>query len=256
MDRAEDGRLRFFSELSEHQISADEFFNVVLLDSLARNFGLQNVLISYFDPQGNFLSWTHRNGVLADCEEHPYRRCQPADVVRQTLYREAVQDKLTYNNVTPRLYHSTKLIPPEDYEQSSYVRFLEENFGARYSVTMAFGINAYIQVAFFKSREEGDFTPEELSQLEQIYVYIANDYKNFKKYEQAKIISNIQSEIILSGEKAYLVTDDFMHIMSCNHAAKVCLDDILGGAADGLDGSRLRQLAKTARPCPRAPASP
>lgn len=29
-----------------------------------------------------------------------------------------------------------------------------------------------------------------------------------------------------------------MHIMSCNHAAKVCLDDILGGAADGLDGSR------------------
>ena len=151
---------------------------MVLLDSLARNFGLQNVLISYFDPQGNFLSWTHRNGVLADCEEHPYRRCQPADVVRQTLYREAVQDKLTYNNVTPRLYHSTKLIPPEDYEQSSYVRFLEENFGARYSVTMAFGINAYIQVAFFKSREEGDFTPEELSQLEQIYVYIANDSRN------------------------------------------------------------------------------
>ena len=191
MDRAEDGRLRFFSELSEHQISADEFFNVVLLDSLARNFGLQNVLISYFDPQGNFLSWTHRNGVLADCEEHPYRRCQPADVVRQTLYREAVQDKLTYNNVTPRLYHSTKLIPPEDYEQSSYVRFLEENFGARYSVTMAFGINAYIQVAFFKSREEGDFTPEELSQLEQIYVYIANDYKNFKKYEQAYLLCNI-----------------------------------------------------------------
>ena len=25
---------------------------------------------------------------------------------------------------------------------------------------------------------------------------------------------------------------------ACNHAAKVCLDDILGGAADGLDGSR------------------
>lgn len=64
MDREEDGRLRFFSELSEHQISADEFFNVVLLDSLARNFGLQNVLISYFDPQGRFLSWTHRNGAF------------------------------------------------------------------------------------------------------------------------------------------------------------------------------------------------
>lgn len=56
MNRAQDGGLRFFSELSEHQISADEFFNVVLLDSLARNFGLKNVLISYFDPQGRFLS--------------------------------------------------------------------------------------------------------------------------------------------------------------------------------------------------------
>ena len=26
--------------------------------------------------------------------------------------------------------------------------------------------------------------------------------------------------------------------MSCNHAARVCLEDILGGAADGLDGTR------------------
>ena len=176
--------------------------------------------------------------MLADHEGHPYRSCQPDDVVRQTLYREAVRDNLTYYNVTPRLYHATRLIPPEDYAQSSYVQFIQEQFGAYYSVTMAFGINAYIQVAFFKSRAEGDFSPEELSQLEQIYVYIANDYKNFKKYEQARIIANIQSEIILSGEKAYLVTDDFMHIMSCNHAAKSCLDDILGGAAEGLDGSR------------------
>lgn len=238
MNCAQDGGLRFFSELSEHQISADEFFNVVLLDSLDRNFGLKNVLISYFDPQGRFLSWTHRNGVLADYEEHPYRSCQSDDVVRQTLYREAVRDNLTYYNVTPRLYHATRLIPPEDYAQSSYVQFIQKQFGAYYSVTMAFGINAYIQVAFFKSCTEGDFTPEELLQLEQIYVYIANDYKNFKKYEQARIIANIQSEIILSGEKAYLVTDDFMHIMSCNHAAKVCLDDILGGTAEGLDGSR------------------
>lgn len=155
MNRAQDGGLRFFSELSEHQISADEFFNVVLLDSLARNFGLKNVLISYFDPQGRFLSWTHRNGVLADHEGHPYRSCLPEDVVRQTLYREAVQDNLTYYNVTPRLYHSTRLIPPQDYARSRYVQFIQEQFGAYYSVTMAFGINAYIQVAFFKSCAEG-----------------------------------------------------------------------------------------------------
>ena len=45
MNRAQDGGLRFFSELSEHQISADEFFNVVLLDSLARNFWLMSRLL-------------------------------------------------------------------------------------------------------------------------------------------------------------------------------------------------------------------
>ncbi|MBM6900539.1 helix-turn-helix transcriptional regulator [Gemmiger formicilis] len=232
-----DNRMNFFSELSEHQISADEFFNVVLLDSLARNFGLQNVLISYFDTQGNFLSWTHRAGVLADGPEHPYRRVMAQDTVRQVLYREAVRDHLTYNNMTPRLYRSTDLIPADGYDADPYVRFLEEQFRACYSVTMAFGINAYIQVAFFKSRAEGDFTPEEMAELGKIYVYIANDYKNFKKYEQAKIVANIQSEIILSGEKAYLVTDDFHHVMSCNEAARSCLRDILGQeAVNGLKG--------------------
>lgn len=232
-----DNRMNFFSELSEHQISADEFFNVVLLDSLARNFGLQNVLISYFDTQGNFLSWTHRAGVLADGPDHPYRRVQAEDTVRRVLYQDAVRDHLTYNNVTPRLYRSTDLIPADGYGQSPYVRFLEEQFHAYYSVTMAFGINAYIQVAFFKSREEGDFTPEELAELDKLYVYIANDYKNFKKYEQAKIVANIQSEIILSGEKAYLVTDDFHHIMSCNETARGYLRDILGDdAVNGLKG--------------------
>ena len=89
-----------------------------------------------------------------------------------------------------------------------------------YSVTLAFGINAYIQAAFFKSREDGDFTEQEIEELKEIYVYVANSYKNFKKYEQAKIIANIQSEIIASGEKAFLVTDDFTHVMSYNKTAQ------------------------------------
>ena len=70
-----------------------------------------------------------------------------------------------------------------------------------------------------------------MEDLKEIYVYVANSYKNFKKYEQAKIISNIQSEIISSGAKAYLVTDDFMHIMSYNQTAQEYLRDILGPAA-------------------------
>ncbi len=222
------GQMKFFTEMSERQITAREFFSNVLLDSIDRNFGLKNVLISYFDTQGKFLSWINKSGIEVDCEEHPYRELVMNDVIRHTIYQDAVRDNLTYFNVTPRLYKSTDIINPIDYKTSAYVRFLEENFNAHYSVTMAFGINAYIQVSFFKCQHEGDFTSEEIEELNKIYIYLANSYKNFKKHEQAKIVSNIQSEIISTGEKAYLVTDDFMHIMSYNKTAETYLKEILG----------------------------
>ena len=223
-------QMNFFSEMSEYQITAREFFSTVLLDSLYRNFGFNDILISYFDTHGNFLSWTNRSGALIDYEGHPYRRFMENDVVRYRIYIEAVRDHLTYFNVEPRLYKATDVIGEKDYENSPYVRFLEENFRKHYSVTLAFGINAYIQAAFFKSREDGDFTEQEIEELKEIYVYVANSYKNFKKYEQAKIIANIQSEIIASGEKAFLVTDDFTHVMSYNKTAQQYLADILGEA--------------------------
>lgn len=49
-------QMNFFSEMSEYQITAREFFSTVLLDSLYRNFGFNDILISYFDTHGNFLS--------------------------------------------------------------------------------------------------------------------------------------------------------------------------------------------------------
>lgn len=223
------GQANFFSEISEHQISAREFFSTVLLDYLDKNFGWGRVLISYYDTQGEFLSWTNWEGILIDCEEHPYRKFAANDVVKNVVYQEAVRDQLTYFNVSPRLYKSTDIITQVDYEHSAYVRFIEENFQEHYSVTMAFGINAYIQVTFFKKQEQGDFSAQEIVELNEIYVYLATAYRNFKKYEQAKIVQKIQSEIIASGEKAYLVTDDFMHIMNYSKTALLYLKDILGG---------------------------
>ena len=218
----------FLYEMSEYQISAHEFFSRVLLDSLERNFGLKNVLISYFDTDGKFLSWTSPEIIMTDNENHPYRKFIENDVVRNKVYLDAVRDNLTYFDVSPRLYKSTDIISKMDYEHSSYVRFLKENFNAHYSITLAFGINAYIQVLFFKSQEQGDFTDSEIDELNRIYVYIGNAYKNFKKHEQAKIVMKIQNKIITSGEKAYLVTDDFMHVMSYNSVALGYLEDILG----------------------------
>ncbi|WP_318368623.1 helix-turn-helix transcriptional regulator [Enterobacter sp.] len=222
------GQINFFSEMSERQISAREFFSSVLLDSIERNFGFNKILISYFDTQGKFLSWVNWDGINIDNKDHPYRKFFANDVIRHVIHHEAVVDRLTYFNVTPRLYKSTSIINNVDYDHSCYVRFLEENFQQHYSVTMSFGINAYIQIAFFKKENEGDFTQEEVDTLNKIYVYVANSYKNFKKYEQAKIVSNILNEIIMLGEKAYLITDDFMHIMSYNAVAQEYLKDILG----------------------------
>ncbi len=228
MKKGNVGHADFFLELSEHHISAREFFSTDLLKLLERNYGLSNVLISYFDTEGNFLSWVTPQGLMVDGPEHPYRKFMVGDVIRHNIYQNAVRDRLTYFNVVPRIYKSTDMFNPIDYDYSTYVRFMEENFQAHYSVTLAFGINAYIQLSFFKALEDGDFTEDEMAQIIRIYVYIANAYKNFKKHEQSKIVSDIQSKIISSGEKAYLITDDFLHIMKCNDIAKEYLEAILG----------------------------
>ena len=231
MEQREAGQVEFLIEMSDRQISAREFFSNVLLNSLSKNFHLDHVLISCFDINNNFLSWTDHNGIRINSQTHPYRKFAPNDVIGHKAYEDAVRDRLTYFNVEPRLYKSTDIIDSIDYDSSAYVRFMEENFNAHYSVTMALGMNAYIQITFFKSLRQGDFTPEEMEQLKQIYVYVANSYKNFKKHEQAKIISNIQDEIITSGERAYLITDSFMRIMLCNRAAREYLADIFGARA-------------------------
>ncbi len=76
----------FFSQMSERQISAREFFSGVLLDSLSRSYGLENGLIMCFDTKNRFLSWTDRDGVRSDDETHPYeilsppRLCQGEDI--------------------------------------------------------------------------------------------------------------------------------------------------------------------------------
>lgn len=228
MEHEETNQVQFFSEMSVYQVTVREFFGKELLKLLKRDFGLSDVLISYFDPQGNFLSWTSPTGAVLNSQTHPYNKFISNDIVRHVIYQDALRDRLTYFNVAPRLYKSTNIIDSVEYDQSAYVRFIEEHFHAHYSVTLAFGINAYIQVAFFKRREEGDFTEAEVRNLYKIYVYIATAYRTFKKYEQAKIISKIQDKIIASGRKAYLITDDFLHVLSFNGLALEHLENILG----------------------------
>lgn len=229
MDKESNAQLQFYMDMSNHQMTANEFFCPALLESLERNFGWKNALISYFDTQGKFLSWVTKDGLCLDDENHPYREIAKTDVVRYIIYQDGVRDHLTYYNVKPRLYKSSEVLGDLDYDNTQLVNFMERHFSSHYSVTLAFGINAYIQVAFFKTKEEGDFTDFEMDELSHIYVFIANAYMTFKKYEQRKIVLNIQSKIIANGvEKAYLVTDDFNHVMTCNDAAKKYMEEILG----------------------------
>ena len=238
-------QMNFLSEMSDRQVSARQFFSHVLLDSLDRNFGLRNVLISCFDQEGNFLSWTDRNGVLLSSPEHPYTRFASEDVVSRVIYQDAVKARLTYTNVNPLIYRASDVIGQDVYDNSSYARFLEENFGAHYSVILPFGTNAYIHIFCYKSMEEGDFTDREIEELKKIYVYVAHAYKNFKRHEQVKIISTIQDEIISSHENAYLITDDNMHILGYNQTALDYLTKILG--------SSIKDQLITQEPCPWLP---
>lgn len=223
------GYISFFTDLSERQIYAREFFGVTLLESIRRNFGMENVRIFCFDTENTFLSWIDRDGVFASSEVHPYLAFESQDVIGQFVYSEAVRDKLTYFDTDPRVYLSTGIIPADEYEESPTVRFLEENFQAHYCALMAMGINAYIRIIFLKTKEEGDFTEQEMRQLQLIFLQIAHAYKNFKKYEHARIISSIQNLMIESGEiGAYLVTDDYQHVISHNQLALTYLSDMFG----------------------------
>ncbi len=219
----------FSTEMSERQIYVREFFSVTLLDSIRRNFGLDHVVIFCFDTEGNFLSTTDRNGVYVASAEHPFERIESSDVLRHVIYRDAVRDKLTYFDTEPRVYRASDVIGKEDYEYSSCARFLQEFCGGHYAAVMAMGINAYIRILFWKTKAEGDFSDAEMKALENIHTQIAHAYKNFKKYEHSKIISAIQNLMIESGEVgAYLVTDDFQHVMSYNQLAVNYLSDMFG----------------------------
>lgn len=229
MKLTQDKASQFVSEMSERQISAREFFSTVLLDLLKQDFGLEKAIIMMFDPEGNFLSWITENGIEVAEGPHPYRDVVQKDPLRRLIYEEAVRDQLTYFNLEPRIYRATDCFESADlYDSSDLVRLMEDRFDSHYVLALAFGINAYIQICFFKSREEGDFTDEEVLRFSEIYQYVAINYKGFKKHEHMKIISNIKDEIITSGESAYLITDDFMHLLSYNEEAVDALEQALG----------------------------
>lgn len=162
----------FFNDLSEYQISAREFFSSTLLNYINKTFGWGKVVFAYYNTQGDFLSWTSCQGNLKDSAKHPYRKLVQQDMIRKLIYQDAVRDHLTYFNVKPRLYQSMDILPRSNYDMSEYVKFIEANFQAHYSVTMAFGINAYIQAIFFKTHDQGDFTISEIEQLKSVYVYL------------------------------------------------------------------------------------
>lgn len=80
-------------------------------------------------------------------------------------------------------------------------------------------MNAYIQVAFHKTLKKGDFTQQEMENLNKIYIFISSLYKNFKKYEQREIVSSLKNRIIKTSEKAFFITDTFLHVLSYNNDA-------------------------------------
>ena len=231
MNVNEESSWRFMSDMSERQITAQEIFNCILLESLEKQFSIKNTLIICYDENANFLSWTDRQKILFDSPTHPYHDFSRIDVVANYVNRECKQDHLTYDNVEPRIYRATDIYHGKHYDTSLYAKFLSENFDAKYSVVLPFGPDGFIHLLCLKKENEGDFSEEEMEDLKKIYTFVACTYRNFKHYEQHKIMMDIQNEIITSGEKAYLITDSNMHIMEYNDQALQHLENILGKEA-------------------------
>lgn len=61
-----------------------------------------NVLILCFDKDNNFLSWTDRNGILINCEEHPYRKFADELVISYHTVKNHVQNIYTKCGVKSR----------------------------------------------------------------------------------------------------------------------------------------------------------
>ena len=223
-----EGITSFLMELSIKQISVTQLFSKELLQSISMHLGLKRAMIMCFDQNNTFLSWTDAEGVRQSDKDHPYVTFAQNDVVEHVVFYTSKRENLTYFNRIPKLYRSTEIINPADYEDSAYVRFLEDQFNAHYSVTMAFGIYGYIQILFLKSMEEGDFTREELLELENLYVVIAGAYVNFKRHEQAQIISSLKDRVISAEGKDYFITDGFQHILMVSSGAREHLNSMFG----------------------------
>ena len=223
-------QMEFLREMSDYQTSGYEFFSRVLLESLKRHFDLHHVVIYFFDHDNHFLSSKTIDAIDMDSDLHPYHTFQHYDTVRQTIYKNARKNHQTFNHFDIKGYLSSELIQ-EDYESSDYVQFIQNQFKGYYSLSYAFGINGYIQMSCFKTKDEGDFTQTEIEQLNAIYLDVANIYKNFKKYVHAKILLAILSEIVSLDVKAYIIIDNNMNIMEYNQEALDDIRDILGPIA-------------------------
>ncbi len=222
---------QFVTELFQLQISAREFFSANLLEFLNTYFNVAKPALFFFDRHGTFLSLLTDRGFEYAGADNPYSSYAALDMVRNTIYRDAVRDRLTFFNMEPRLYLSTDIIDASHYDASSYVLFLENQFQMHYSASLVFGINGYVQLTFFKSLEEGPFNDEEIEMLRSIYGYLAGAYQTFQKYKQALIVSEVQEQIIASNECAYLIADELSYVLSYNKYAEDIIEGLWGSAA-------------------------
>lgn len=228
MDETKHVQAQFVQEITERQILGKEFFSSGFLQSIDRNFKLPNVRIFFYSNKGDFLLAKDKESTILENKNDLLYRHIEENEVRNKIFKEALEDKLTYFSYRPKIYLSSQIIDSKTYDTSCAVQLLQENFQAYYSATLAFGINGCTELMFCKTKEEGDFTQKELTFLQELYMYVSNSYQTYKKLEQSKVISMIQSRIIEKGEKAFFIVDDFLHILNYNEKALECLKDVMG----------------------------
>jgi len=219
----------FANDLTNHQISSEEFFDQELLRIIKNDLNINNALIVGYDNDATFSSWIDLSTTLSfNSKNHPYHYFSKRDRCAKYINTDCTKANLSANMPTSKLYQSTKIISPNEYGRSDYTTWLKNNLNSYYSIALPFGMNGCFHLCFYKTEGQSDFTGKELDAIQSIYKTIFCSYKAFHKEQELKVVSNIKNEIISLGEKAYIITNSELKVLAYSNLACDYLCSVLG----------------------------
>lgn len=206
-------RMDFSTEVFRHQMETVDFFDKKLLDILKRYFPDYPAALAGFDRKGNFSILLDQTGNIRNQTDY-----EELKAFAEHINHECREQRVSWDKMAPELFLSDKIISEGSYQATSYVKWIEQQLGVYYSVSMPFGKNGCYHLCLFKKKEQGKFTEEELEYFKMVYRILFLQVQAFRERRQLQDIIRIQKKIISERKDAYLICDSRMNILDYNEA--------------------------------------